>query len=338
MNIKKKLTTYAETLSPTKDQQERIFIKTFGRLPDNNISSINKMKNYILAHKYITKGIFVGGILMFIALPLIVLNLGKVTKEQNVYSDSYQTSLNYAPSTVSKTEDTSMGKSNPASLPATTEDTQTQEANRAKQQSARITLVSNNVKSDYQVISNTASEENGYIANTNFTSNNSARATVTMRIPSNRFQTALDKIRVLKLETVSEEISTIDEQNEITQSQSIISNNLQKIKDLEKKKDLEKDNDKKNIIDSEIQYLKSQNDSYQKNINNIKVSTDFSTITVNISERAKEAGLISQDWGNIATSAQFIIIFWIQVIMWISLPIILLIIVIVIIKRSKKNI
>jgi hypothetical protein len=362
-DTKKLLQNYSKQLDPTKVQKDKVHARVFAQTEQSSKFIFYQGFMKIFESRALQLSLVVFGVFLFIAIPLGVLgvkNLQDNPDSADKAAPSGRNTETYAePNAISPevfedhdTIDEFVEKDALTLEPypgdygggyydyypeaEISEDVQTSQSERAIEQDAEFTLETENISEDFASIKDLAQSHNGYIVSSNYVSGDDAEANVKMRVPADRFQDVLNKIREMDLEIKSEDISTIDRQNELTEytqiSQSLEEEIKEKELELENLKDQENpDQEEINVLEYEIEFLKEDLERTKGQVQEIDKETLFSTIEVNLEEKS---GLdLGNSWSDVASTFEFMLIFWGQVIAVFFVPVLLSLIVFLIVKR-----
>jgi hypothetical protein len=370
MNIENTLKNMNKKLSPTNSQEERVFAeinsrlegkatRKFGKLNIFTIFRIFNMKT-ILKHKSLSFLIVAGICTLMFVLPTGVLllrneKLSKSSRNEIIdvvepetgvdEIDQRLTDLQAKEEALVGTYSNEVSGDGQASSQdsyyypsAQSEDTETPEEDRIKEQTARFGFESKDIQNDFENVKSMAGEFDGYISSssmTQATKNVRGSARVTMRIPSDKFQFAVDKLYDMDLEIISEQVSTLDKQNQLTENKETKSSLEQEIKEVKAEIAKETDADKKQQLEWKLENLEYQLEYTDESIGNLIESTSFSTISVNLSEATNNSNFV--DWDDVSDTFSAVVMFWIQVTIICSVPLIILAVLLTLIYRAIKK-
>ncbi|MFQ5492930.1 MAG: DUF4349 domain-containing protein [Candidatus Dojkabacteria bacterium] len=196
------------------------------------------------------------------------------------------------------------------------EDTDTPETSRAKEQTAYFVLESSDVNSSYESVRSLASTLEGYIKSVNLEGGKKKTAYITLRLPAEKFELALGKLRDMDVEIVSESISTVDRQNELTEITDSRKALQDQIKEIEKKLAGNPKDSERQTLKFQLEVAKDDLEYYNSQMEGVKTDTQYSTLTVTI-QQAKLGSI----FGNLEDGVNNAVIFWAQVFAWILIPV-----------------
>jgi len=269
-------------------------------------------------------------IVSFISIPFaynsINFNLNK--NKTNIHSQIVdQTSINkLAPSySVNLKKDVNISQQ-PVNI--NPEDTKTVEGSRSKEQDGYFNLACSDVESTFQNAKDIASAFEGYIVSSNFNNDGNTYSTIIMRVPSNKFDQSIQRIKSLNGTIITENINTQDKQNHLTEALKTQDNVNSKIKDYKNQLLTEKDEIKKSQLNYELSNLQLQKINNDNELQILQAQTSYSTIQIDMKSN-NNFNIINTTGNpiqNILNILKTVIVFWVEVAIYISIPLLILVI------------
>lgn len=199
------------------------------------------------------------------------------------------------------------------------EDVLTQFGDRAQEYAASIELASKNPMEHWNSIKTLVDDNDGYIVSSKYDSNYSTKANITARIPSSKFDKFLNSLREMDLEVISEDISSVDLQNQLTEAETSIAEIQSKINDLENALKNATNVNERQKLENELASYKSTEIYLKDEIVELNKKASYSTISVSLSEK-HSTSLLENVWLDIEETVEFVLKFWVTVILVAFVP------------------
>ncbi len=344
MNIKQLLKNYRKLLNPTLAQEERVYLKVFGEYPKkNNYFNIFNMKQ----NKF--KNLFLAGFLIFtfISAPLVYMaynnasgalnqsSLGPVPEDGNLsdfdsekllkeLSDRAQFSQQKKPSqtpnptsydgknVVADIKEISGGSIKP-------EDTATPEYLRAKNINAYLNLRNENIQRTFNDTKNIITELGGFIISSQYKGISVSGTEIIAKVPSDKFDMFMQKVRDLNVAIVQEDVKVADKQNELTTLLKTKNTYDENIKNIEDQISKEQDALKKSSLTYQLNTYKSSLANTNDQITKLDAQTLFATVEVDFTKPVFQ--LFSTNIDELLFSIKTVALFWLQVAIYLAVPV-----------------
>lgn len=349
MDIEKELQKLNKKYQPSESQEERVLTDVFARLENNKVSRptlfyifrLTLMKN-LLKNKPIVLGVLAAAVVTMFVLPTGILFLTNTDENLSTYEDLQDkpdfweettTSNGPLPDIVDRkvvNDNTDSGDAGskesedmvimPHYPGYSSEDTETPEGDRIKNQYATLKFETDDMKADFEAVKSIATEFGGYISQSSLNQKSSSSKKsgyVSIRIPSDKFQLAVDKIYNLDAQITSEELITLDQQNQLNENRETKKSLEEQIAEIEIEIANETDKTTKQRLELRLQGLKDSLKYTEDSISNLIETTSFSTINVYLSEKVNDTGL---ELGEIKETFLSVLEFWIKAAIICSVP------------------
>jgi len=346
MKIEDKFEQFNKLLEPTSAQEDKVYMRVFGEAaPERstqannyfmNFTHMSKLKNFAyLAFAMI----FIAG---FIGIPALYMNFNKpgvsdvttpahttvkqefstgndalVDQDKTIQGEKYLV----APNIIAPQPSSGGAES---ALP---------DSQRIKQQDAYLLLECSNIQDVFNSTKSIVDGFGGYIVSSNYNGTGNAISSLSIRIPADKFNTAIEKLTQQNVSVITENISTTDKQNQLDQLLKTKEMYDQKINDLQSQIKKKKDPAKKSDLQRQLDGIKYSQQSNQGNIDSLKSQTDFATIQVDF--RTKAVTFLGGDWQSILDTAKFVIIFWVEVAIYLAIPLLAIFLLYKLLRRKK---
>lgn len=342
---------YKKSLIPTKEQEEKIYAKVFGELPKTN-GRFNTFY-FLIMNKKLSYGLITIALAVFVIAPFANFKLtdnqgynppetiatfgGNANQPTTLSSGSGEESTqgNFDSYDSSSTRQMTLIDPAPAYKGSTPEDLKTSEAQRAKEQTGSFTLECLDIKKTFEDAKSIASQFGGYVVSSNLSTSENSYGFIKIRIPADKFEAATNRISQLGATIVSEQIDTVDKQNELTEILKTKDSLDSQIKDLENKIANESDANKKADLQNQLNNLKSTQDYNNSQLNELNKDTLFSTIDISL--KSKKFQLFSADLQSVPETFKYILGFWANLAVILIVPVVILVVGWKVVRRGRKS-
>ncbi len=330
MNIQKYLQNLINKLNPDRTAEDRIKEQVFARL---NLEvpqrKLNLFDLFAMNKKVIIGTLSLTAVGIFVGLPIMIgalgtgygttsLESGLLPQKSNVLVDENKDYATVpAPSMGNVANDTYEAVTELFNR-EDKEDTDTKEAERAKEKWAELYLRVNNVSETITTIYELTGTVEGYVISSDYsTGSNEGRGTITIRVPSDKFDYTIKELRGYSVEVLSESTNIVDIQNEITDNENSLTELRKQLADEYAKLETAKTENEKINIQNKINQLENQIEIYEEQASELEQRASYSTIDIELTQEAEEVG---NDLDDVFTKAwnvaKLILEFWARITIW----------------------
>lgn len=336
MNIKKHLQNLIKKLNPDRPAEDRIKEKVFARLNlETPKRKLNLFDLFTMNKKVIFGTLSLAAVGIFVGLPIM---MGATTnkqfattgladlemrQEESILTIDESNERYSAPTPTSGGEiahqDTTTGLSGFfEGEMATKEDAETKETERAKEKWAELFLRVDNVSDSISLIYELTGTVEGYVISSDYsTGAGNGRGSITIRVPSDKFDYTVKELREYSVEIISESTNIVDIQNEITANENTLTELRKQLDEAYAKLDAATSTGEKASLERTINQLENQIKIYEEEASQLEQRASYSTIEIELTQEAEEIG---NDLDDVFTKAldvaKGILEFWARIAIW----------------------
>lgn len=331
MNITKLLNNLIKKLNPDRTREDRIKDKVFARLNlETPQRKLNLFDLSFMNKKFIFGTLSFAAVGVFIGLPIIMgalnstgygtgsLSSLSVTKDKTVLRETTtDENKNYVSTPSANYQDAVTDAVSEIFGKNEEEDIDTKESERAKEKWAELYLRVGNVSETISKIYELTGTIEGYVVSSDYsTSTNAGTGTITIRVPSAKFDYTIKELRGYSVEVLNESTNIVDIQNEITANENALTELRKQLADEYTKLAAAKETEKPSI-QSRINQLENEIKIYEDEANQLEQRASFSTIELKLTQEVEELGNDLKDVFTKALEiAKTILEFWARIAIW----------------------